>query len=117
MRSVTRRESEFNDDDLDLMLASLAFEASIGRNGHLLSRTMSAEADPTHYESTLRYTAHGPFWDWDEKARLDDIDRYRDQFPKDSPPNLNGAYWVTEEHGELSTESTHAHADEPEDDR
>ena len=104
VRSVTRKEPEFNDDDLNLMLASVAFEASIGRNGHLLSHTMSPEADPSNYDSTLRYFAHGPFWDWDEKARLDDIDRYRAQFPKDSPPNLNGAYWVTEEVGELSSD-------------
>ena len=102
VRSHSTPEPEFNDDDRDLMLASIAFEAGIGRNGHLLSRTMSPEADPSNYASTLRYVAHGPFWDWDEKARLDDIDRYKAEFSKDAQPNLNGAYWVTEQVGELS---------------
>ena len=37
-----------------------------------------------------------------EKARLDDIDRYKAEFPKDSPPNLNGAFWTVEKHGELA---------------
>ncbi|TFD51956.1 hypothetical protein E3T46_07660 [Cryobacterium sp. Hh11] len=116
VRSLSTPEPEFADDDLDLMLASVAFEASIGRNGHLLSHTMSPEADPQKYEHSLRYVAHGPFWDWDEKVRLDDIDRYRAEFPKDSPPNLNGAYWVTEEIGELSTERVHSHADDTNED-
>jgi hypothetical protein len=52
---------------------------------------MSPEADPSNYDSTLRNSAHGPFWDWDEKTRLDDINRYRAEFSKDFPPNLNGA--------------------------
>ena len=103
--SVMRREPEFDDEQRDLLLASEAFEASIGSNGHLAAEAMSPEADPTNYDSPLRFEAHGPFWDWAEKARLDDIDRYRALFPKDSPPNLNGAFWTVEKHGELSARS------------
>ncbi|WP_146069866.1 hypothetical protein [Cryobacterium sp. M15] len=73
---------------------------------------MSPEADPSNYDSTLRNSAHGPFWDWDEKTRLDDINRYRAEFSKDSPPNLNSAYWVTEEHSELLTDEVSERSDD-----
>lgn len=99
VRSITRSEPEFDDEQRDLLLASVEFEASIDSNGHLLAETMSDDADPTNYESDLRFSARGPFFNWAEKARLDDVDRYRSEFPKDSPPNLNGAYWVVEKHG------------------
>lgn len=94
VRSVTRREPEFDDEQLSLLLASVAFESSIDSNGQLISDSLNPAADPSNYESPLRFVASGPFWNWAEKARLDDIDRYRSEFPKDSPPNLNGAYWV-----------------------
>jgi hypothetical protein len=112
VRSITRREPEFSDYDLDLMLASLAFEGSIGSHGHLLSEAMSPEADPTNYDSTLRFSARGPFFDFAKKAEQDDIDRYKSEFPEGSPPNLNGAYWVVEKHGELAANEVHEGADE-----
>ena len=115
VRSVTTREPEFDDEQRDLLLASAAFEASIGTNGHLNAEAMSPEASPTDYNSSLRFSANGPFWDYAEKARLDDIDRYRNEFPKDSPPNLNGAFWTVEKHGELSAEPVHTHSDETDD--
>ncbi|TFD27524.1 hypothetical protein [Cryobacterium cryoconiti] len=102
VRSITRCEAEFDDEQRELLLASAEFEASIDSNGHFLAETMSPEADPMNYKSTLRFTAAGPFFNYAEKARLDDVDRYRAEFPKDSPPNLNGAYWVVEKHGELA---------------
>lgn len=96
--AVTTREPEFDDEQRDLLLASALFEASIGPTGHLKSETTSFDADPTNPQRTHWYTASGPHWDWAEKARLDDIDRYRAEFPKEDPPNLNGAYWVVEKH-------------------
>jgi hypothetical protein len=102
VRSVTTREPEFDDEQRDLLLASAEFEALVDSNGHLISETTSFQANPTNYDSTLRFAAAGPFWNWAEKARLDEIDAYKSQFPKDSPPNLNGAFWVVEKHGELS---------------
>lgn len=100
VRSTATREPEFDDEQRDLLLASAEFEASLSSNGFLRSEAMSPDADPTNYESSLRFTAAGPFWAWDEKARLDAVDAYKAQFPKDAPPNLNGAYWVVEKHGE-----------------
>lgn len=100
VRSVTTREPEFDDEQLDLLLASVEFEASIGSNGFRRSDSMNPAANPNDYSSGLGFSATGPFWSWDEKARLDAIDAYRAQFPKDSPPNLNGAYWVVEKHGD-----------------
>jgi hypothetical protein len=52
---------------------------------------MSPEADPSNYDSMLRYRA---------------------EFSKDSPPNLNGAYWVTAEHSELSTDEVNERSDD-----
>lgn len=100
VRSVTTREPEFDDEQLDLLLASVEFEASIGSNGFRRSDSMNPEADPTNYASPLRFSAAGPFWDYAEQARLDAIDAYKEQFSKDNPPNLNGAYWVVEKHGD-----------------
>jgi len=109
--TTTTRESEFDDEQRELLLASAAFEASIGTNGHLNAEAMSPEASPTNYDSSLRFSANGPFWDYAEKARLDDIDRYRAEFPKDSPPNLNGAFWTVEKHGELSGDAGNQRGD------
>jgi len=117
VRSVTRREPEFDDEQRALLLASAEFEAGIGSHGQLLSEAMSPEASPTEYGSTLRFAAQGPFWDYAEKARLDDIDRYKAEFPKDAPPNLNGAFWTVEKHGELAAESMNPHADDANEDR
>jgi hypothetical protein len=100
VRSVTTRESEFDEEQRDLLLAGAEFEASIGSNGFLRADTENPEADLSEYGSSLRFTAAGPFWDYAEQARLNAIDAYQAQFPKDKPPNLNGAYWVVEKHGE-----------------
>jgi len=111
VRSVTRREPEFDDEQRTLLLASAEFEAGIGSHGQLLSEAMNPQASPTEYGSSLRFSAQGPFWDYAEKARLDDIDRYKAEFPKDSPPNLNGAFWTVEKHGELAAGKPEPDAD------
>jgi len=98
-RSVTTREAEWDMEQVDMLLAAQAFKADIGPHGHLLSKATSPEADPMNYRSSLGYVGHGPFWDYAKKAELDRIDAYKSQFPKDSPPNLNGAYFTVEEIG------------------
>lgn len=100
VRSTTTREPEFDAEQLDLLLASAEFEASIGSNGFLRSDAMNPEADIENYNSPLRFSSTGPFWDYAEKARLDAVASYREQYPK---ANLNGAYWVVEKHGESSS--------------
>ena len=84
-------------EQVDLLLAAQAFKADIGPHGHLLSKSTSAEADPTNYDSPLRYVGRGPFWDHAKKAELDKADAYRAEVPKDAPPNMNGAYFTVEE--------------------
>lgn len=97
--SKMTREAEWDTEQVDLLLAAHAFRADVGPHGHLLSKSTSSDADPTNYESPLRYAGHGPFWDWAKKAELDKADAYRAEFPKDSPPNMNGAYFTVEEIG------------------
>lgn len=97
VRTVATPEAEFNEEQIDLLLAGEAFRKDIGSHGQLLSESTSPGADPTEPATrTHGYIAHGPFWDHAEKAKLDDIDRYKADFPKDKPPNLNGAYWTVE---------------------
>ena len=98
-RLVTTREPEFDDEQRDLLLASVEFEASIGSNGFKRSDALNPEADLNNYASSLRFTAAGPFWDYAEQARLNAIDDYKTANPK---ANLNGAHWVVEMHGESS---------------
>lgn len=97
VRSTTTREEEFDRDQVDLLLAWRWWQKDTGPHGHRLSETTSDAADPSG-SGSLRFTAQGPFWDHAEKARLDAIDNYRKQFPKDDPPNLHGAYWRVERH-------------------
>jgi len=97
-RSVTTREPEFDDEQRDLLLAGTIFEAAIDSNGQLIADATDPENNPNNLKRRSWFTATGPLWNWGEKARLDDIDRYKAEFPKDHPPNLNGAYWVVEKH-------------------
>ncbi|MCU1441139.1 MAG: hypothetical protein JWP85_2136 [Rhodoglobus sp.] len=95
LRTISTPEAEFDEEQVDLMLAAVALRNDTGGHGHLLSETTSEHANPNYYgPGWMRFGARGPFTDWAEKARLDAVDAYRAQFPKDAPPNLNGMYWV-----------------------
>jgi len=97
VRSIATPEGEFTEEQVDLLLAGEAFRKDVGSHGHLLSESTSDAANPDMPATrTIGYVPHGPFFDWAKKVELDDIDRYKSQFPKDSPPNLNGAYWTVE---------------------
>lgn len=97
--TITTREPEWDMEQVDLLLAAHKFRSDIGPHGYLLSKATSSDADPTNYKSPLRYVGHGPFWDYAKKAELDRIDAYKAEFPKDTPPNMNGAYFTVEEIG------------------
>jgi hypothetical protein len=79
-----------------LLLALAKFEGDIGPHGQLLSEATDPGANPTEYDNPLRFESRGPFTDWAEKSRLDAIDAYKAKFPKDTPPNMNGMYWVVD---------------------
>lgn len=96
-RSVTTRESEWDAEQVDLLLAARAYRADMGSHGHLTSRSTSDAAHPNNYDSPLRYVAHGPFTDWAEKAKQDRIAAYKAEAGKDA--NLNGLYFTVEEIG------------------
>jgi hypothetical protein len=87
---VTTRDSEFDAEQIALLIAIHEFESGIGAHGHPYDEAMSDEADPTNYEGHWRYAGIGPFTDWAEKAKADAIDAYKAAFPKESPPNMNG---------------------------
>lgn len=89
---MTRRDPEWDQGQLDLMLAFEAFKRDLGPNGELMSEATSPEADPNNYDSSLRYVAHGPFTNWAEKTKQDAIDAYKKAAGE--KPNLNGMYWT-----------------------
>lgn len=96
-RTQTTRESEWNLEQVELMLAAEAYKADLGSHGHLMTRSTNPKADPNDYSSPLRYVAHGPFTDWAEKARLDKVDAYKRSFPEGAEINMNGMYFTVEE--------------------
>lgn len=94
VRSVTTRESEWDEEQIDLLLAVDAFKADLGSHGHLMSEATNPGADPTEYDTPYAYVGHGPFTDWAEKARLDRIDAYK--LEAGEKANLNGMYFTVE---------------------
>lgn len=97
VRTYSTVETEWDTEQLELMLAYDAYKRDVGQHGHLLSRSTSPDADPNNYASPLRYVARGPFTDYAKKAEDDAIDAYRAQFSDDQKPNMNGMYWTVEE--------------------
>lgn len=96
-RTETTRESEWDMEQVELLLAAESYKSDLGSHGQLLSKSTNPDADPNNYESSLRYVAHGPFTDWAEKARLDKIDAYRKSFPEGTDVNMNGMFFTVEE--------------------
>lgn len=97
IRSVTTREPEWNEEQIDLLLAAAAFKADVGPHGQLMSEATSDDANPNNYDSPLRFVGKGPFVDWAEKAKADREAEYKAAAGKDA--NLNGMYFVVEKLG------------------
>lgn len=91
---MTRREPEWDAEQLDLALAYEAFKRDIGPNGELMSEATNDAADLTNYDGGYRYVAAGPFTNYAEKARLDSIDAWK--VTAGDKPNMNGMYWTVE---------------------
>jgi len=89
--SVTTREPEFDTHQRDLLLASAAFEASIGSHGFPMAESTSADADPSNRAAKYRFTAGKfPVVDYAEKARKDAEQAYLKKYPD---ANTNGHIW------------------------
>lgn len=77
------REPEWDPTEVNWLLASRDYEASIGPHGHPLAETMSSEANPANAEGAWYYTAGPePDVDWamvaSHKAEAD----YRELLPE-----------------------------------
>lgn len=88
VRSVEYREPEFDDAQVDLMIAYQRYVADVGRHGHLMSEATDPKADPNEYDGGYRYVADDPVVDWAEKARLDAEEAWRRAAGDDV--NMNG---------------------------
>jgi hypothetical protein len=64
LRLVVERESEWDDEQYQLMAALEDYEASLNELGFPLDEVMSAEADPNNPKGTHLYRAVGPTRDW-----------------------------------------------------
>lgn len=89
--SVT--ESEWDQEQIDLLVAEDQLRRLTGPNGEYLPDATSASADPNEY-SGYRYVATGPHINWAEKTRLDAIDAHRKKVGDTA--DLNGTYWTVD---------------------
>jgi len=59
LRAVEQREPEFDEDDVNQLLALQAVRRDTGRYGESLADAMSPQADPNYNEpDAIRYIAH-----------------------------------------------------------
>ncbi len=87
-------ESEWDDEQRDLVLAYAIVQANTGTQGEWLPDATSDGADPNNYVVPYRYVTKGPFTNWAEKDRLDAIDAFKKAAGENA--NLNGMYWAVE---------------------
>jgi hypothetical protein len=91
-RTVT--EPEWDDEQLELMVAFRRHESDIGPHGHPMSEATSAFADPSDRKNRRwRYVSGAPVTDFAEKARRDAQDAFREKNPDRS---LNGLIFPVE---------------------
>jgi hypothetical protein len=86
-------ESEWDEDQLDLVMAEQMVRNLTGPNGEWMPEATSDDADPMSY-SGMRYVANGPFTNWAEKERLDALDAHRKAMGEGA--NLNGVYFTAD---------------------
>lgn len=87
-------EPEWDEEQLDLVLAEQRVRNLTGPNGEWMPEATSDDADPNNYDSGYRYKPEGPFTNWAEKTRLDALDAYRKAMKEDA--NLNGVYFTVD---------------------
>lgn len=81
------RESEWDDEQRALMVASFEVEAETPDHGFHLSEALSDEADPNKPGGSFKFVAGNPVTDFAEKARRDAEQAYFEHY-KDA--NRNG---------------------------
>jgi hypothetical protein len=86
-------EPEWDEDQLDLVMAEQMVRNLTGPNGEWMPEATSDDADPMSY-SGMRYIANGPFTNWAEKERLDALDAHRKAMGEGA--NLNGVYFTAD---------------------
>lgn len=96
--STTVTESPWNIEQVDLLLAIAAFDASLDSNGIPFEDATSDAANPTNYPApgveAVRFIPHGPFINWAEKSRLDAEAAHRKELGENG--NMNGVFFTVE---------------------
>lgn len=83
--AVESAESEWTTEDVDWLIASRDFEASIGGHGIPLAEAMSDDANPANGDGLYYYAAdvNKPRVDWAERARSKAATQFREMVGKD----------------------------------
>ena len=93
--SITTRESEWDSEQVDLLIAYDLYRKDFGSHGEKLSEATDPRADPNDYSpGSWRYITHGPFLNQAEKAHADTVDAYKRTAGEGA--NLHGMYWTVE---------------------
>lgn len=90
---ASRPEAEWDDEQLDLVMAEQIVRANTGPNGEWMPEATSDDARPNAY-SGYRYVAGEPKVNWAEKTRLDALEAHRKSLGEDA--NMNGVYVTVE---------------------
>ncbi|NYJ19203.1 hypothetical protein [Glaciibacter psychrotolerans] len=86
-------ESQFDDEQVDMLIASSELDSEYGVYGEELAVAMSDDANPNNYKSGKRYVPHGPKINWAAKA----VGDLQEQFYKENPDGSRaGHVWSVE---------------------
>jgi hypothetical protein len=89
-RWVIERETEWDEEQVMLLLAARELQTDIGSHGHPLAEAMSPLADPNRRGVGHHYEVPLPTIDYAAKALADAQDAYGKQYPD---ANQNGFMW------------------------
>lgn len=90
--SVTVTEPEWDQLQVDYLIALELYEADIGPHGFRMSEATSKDADPSNRDRKYRFVADEiPTVDFAAKTRDDAMDRYYKKWPD---ANRNGHLWA-----------------------
>jgi hypothetical protein len=88
LRTLTYRESEWDDEQRSLMFAYKRYLADLGPHGYSMAEATDVGGDPNDYESGFGWVADAPIIDWVERTKLDRIDAFRAEAGEKA--NMNG---------------------------
>lgn len=87
-------EPEWDRQQVDLFVAYNRYQGLVGPNGEWMPDATAPGADPNDYDSGYGYAVQGPFTNYAEKARLDQIEAWKTDAGE--KPNMNGLYWTVD---------------------